>query len=180
MDRLVFRNIFSRATTSGKPGNTGTPAQPASIPNKPVATILIVDDSKTQVQILQTLLKLEGYATLAACNGQEGIGLAKTHRPDLILMDVVMPVVNGFQATRALRKNPITKDIPVIIISGTEQASDKVWGLRVGANDFMAKPVKKAVLMGKIEKLLKSQSNAQGHEKAIVETADTHLTQNYE
>lgn len=72
--------------------------------------------------------------------------MAKTHKPDLILMDIVMPGLNGFQATRILRKEADTADIPILIISGNEQATEKFWGMRVGANGFLAKPVDRSEL----------------------------------
>jgi len=110
------------------------------------ATILIVDDSRTAIAILTKVLEPTGYSIISAANGEEGIEMAKIHQPDFILMDVIMPGLNGFQATRILRKEETTKDIPIIIISGNEQATEKFWGLRVGANGFLAKPVERAEL----------------------------------
>ena len=105
------------------------------------ATVLIVDDSRTAIAVLKRILEPTGYDIISAADGEEGIDMAKLHKPDLILMDVIMPGLNGFQATRILRKEEITKDIPIIIISGNEQATEKFWGLRVGANGFLSKPV---------------------------------------
>ena len=105
------------------------------------ATILIVDDSRTAIAVLKKTLEPTGYNIISASSGEEGIDTAKLHKPDLILMDVIMPGLNGFQATRILRKEEITKDIPIIIISGNEQATEKFWGLRVGANGFLPKPI---------------------------------------
>ncbi len=110
------------------------------------ATILIVDDSKTAIAVLKKTLEPTGYSIISAANGEEGIEMAKIHSPDLILMDVIMPGLNGFQATRILRKDEATKTIPIIIISGNEQATEKFWGLRVGANGFLAKPVERSEL----------------------------------
>jgi len=105
------------------------------------ATILIVDDSRTAIAVLKKTLEPTGYSVISAPTGEEGIDMAKHHQPDLILMDVIMPGLNGFQATRILRKEKLTQDIPIIIISGNEQATEKFWGLRVGANGFLPKPV---------------------------------------
>lgn len=105
------------------------------------ATILIVDDSRTAIAVLKKTLEPTGYSIISAATGEEGIDMAKLHQPDLILMDIIMPGLNGFQATRILRKEETTKDIPIIIISGNEQATEKFWGLRVGANGFLGKPV---------------------------------------
>ena len=110
------------------------------------ATILIVDDSKTAIAVLTKTLEPTGYSLLSAMNGEEGIEMAKQHKPDLILMDIIMPGLNGFQATRILRKEITTQNIPIVIISGNEQATEKFWGLRVGANGFLAKPVEREEL----------------------------------
>lgn len=110
------------------------------------ATILIVDDSRTAIAVLKKTLEPTGYNIISAPSGEEGIAMAKLLEPDLILMDVIMPGLNGFQATRILRKDDITKDIPIIIISGNQQATEKFWGLRVGANGFLPKPVARAEL----------------------------------
>ena len=110
------------------------------------ATILIVDDSRTAIAVLTKTLAPTGYSIISAANGEIGIEMAKQHQPDLILMDIIMPGLNGFQATRILRKDAVTQDIPIIIISGNEQATEKFWGLRVGANGFLAKPVDRAEL----------------------------------
>jgi len=110
------------------------------------ATILIVDDSRTAIAVLKKVLESTGYTILSALNAEEGIEVAKAHQPDLILMDIVMPGLNGFQATRILRKEAETADIPILIISGNEQATEKFWSMRVGANGFLAKPVDRSVL----------------------------------
>ena len=110
------------------------------------ATILIIDDSRTAIAVLKRTLEPTGYSVISAASGEEGIDMAKLHMPDLILMDVIMPGLNGFQATRILRKEESTKNIPIIIISGNEQATEKFWGLRVGANGFLAKPVNRSEL----------------------------------
>lgn len=106
-----------------------------------VATILIVDDSRTAIAVLRKTFEPTGYTILSALNAEDGIEIAKNDKPDLILMDIIMPGLNGFQATRILRKEPLTQHIPIIIISGNEQATEKYWGLRVGANGFLGKPV---------------------------------------
>ena len=110
------------------------------------ATILIVDDSRTAIAVLRKTFVSTGYTILSALNAEEGIEIAKNDKPDLILMDIVMPGLNGFQATRILRKEPLTQNIPIIIISGNEQATEKYWGLRVGANGFLSKPVDRSEL----------------------------------
>jgi len=117
-------------------------------------TVLIIDDSRTAVFMLRQILDQGGYKTLDADCGENGIDLAKQNHPDLILMDVVMPGMNGFQATRAIRKNPTTEDIPIIMVSANQQGTDQIWGTRLGANDFIPKPVSRQELFSKVETLL--------------------------
>ncbi len=119
-----------------------------------MAQILIVDDSPTEAHILKGMLEKNGFEIETAENGTEGIERAKELKPDLILMDVVMPGLNGFQATRQLTKNSETADIPVIIVTTKDQETDRVWGLRQGAKDFLIKPVSEKTLMEKINAIL--------------------------
>ena len=116
----------------------------------PVKTILIVDDSPTERHVLSELLTGKGYVVATADSGDAGITRAKELRPDLILMDVVMPGTNGFQATRALTRDEATKNIPVILCTTKSQETDKIWGLRQGARDYVTKPVDHAELLSKI------------------------------
>lgn len=119
-----------------------------------MATILIVDDSPTEIHVLQGILEKNGYTVDSMTTAEDGIARARKTKPDLILMDVVMPGMNGFQATRALSKDPETQHIPVIIVSTKDQETDKVWGMRQGAKGYIAKPVDEADLISKIEAVL--------------------------
>jgi len=119
-----------------------------------MAHILIVDDSPTEAHVLKSMLEKHGFETATAENGSEGIERAKELQPDLILMDVVMPGLNGFQATHQLTKDPKTASIPVIIVTTKDQETDRVWGIRQGATDFLTKPVTEKVLMEKINAAL--------------------------
>ena len=121
-----------------------------------MAQILIVDDSPTEAHVLKGMLEKHGFEVETAENGTEGIERAKELKPDLILMDVVMPGLNGFQATRQLTKDPETSEIPVIIVTTKDQETDRVWGLRQGAKDFLTKPVGEKVLMEKINAVLEA------------------------
>ena len=112
--------------------------------------ILIVDDSKTQTQALKTVLDRCGYACISATDGEQGLERAKLLKPDLILMDVVMPGINGYQATRALTKDPATSHIPVIVISSKDQDFDREWAMRQGAVDYLVKPVDEKLLLERI------------------------------
>ena len=118
------------------------------------ATILVVDDSPTETHIIKGIVESGGYTVITAENGESGIEEAKRTQPDLILMDVVMPGLNGFQATRQLNKTPETSDIPVIMVTTKDQATDKAWAMRQGARDYVVKPVAAAELLGKIKTAL--------------------------
>ncbi len=119
----------------------------------PIKTILIVDDSPTERHILTELLTGAGYVTSTAESGDEGVERAKQLMPDLVVMDVVMPGTNGYQATRALSKDDATKDIPVIMCTTKNQETDKIWGMRQGAKDYVTKPVDGPTLLAKIAAL---------------------------
>jgi twitching motility two-component system response regulator PilH len=119
-----------------------------------MSQILIVDDSPTEAHVLKGMLEKNGYETEIAESGAEGIERAKAFKPDLVLMDVVMPGLNGFQATRQLTKDPETSEIPVIIVTTKDQETDRVWGLRQGARDFLTKPVSEQRLLEKINAVL--------------------------
>ena len=117
-------------------------------------TVLIVDDSPTDVHVLKGMLEKNGYNTSQALNGEEGIKKAKAEKPDVILMDVVMPGMSGFQATRKLNQDPETASIPVIIVSSKDMDTDKIWGMRQGARDYITKPVGEKDLVAKIKAVL--------------------------
>ncbi|HMT93360.1 response regulator [uncultured Thiothrix sp.] len=116
--------------------------------------VLIIDDSLTETRVFKSLLEHHGYKVSIACNGQEGIEVARVCNPDLILMDVVMPLVNGFQATRELSRNPDTKHIPIIVCSSKDTETDRLWALRQGAKSYLIKPVKLPLLLETINKYL--------------------------
>ena len=119
-----------------------------------MTNILIVDDSPTEIHVLRTMLEKNGYSVSSASSGEEGIEKAKVEQPDMILMDVVMPGMNGFQAARQITNNPDTSSIPVIIVSTKDQETDKVWGLRQGAKDYITKPAVEKELIAKISNIL--------------------------
>lgn len=119
----------------------------------PVKKILVVDDSATDRQFLLENLSRLGYQVVLAESGEQALARAKSERPDLVLMDVVMPGVNGFQATRQLARDEATKHIPVIMCTTKSQETDKVWGLRQGARDYLTKPVNVKELAAKIAAL---------------------------
>lgn len=119
-----------------------------------MARILIVDDSPTEIFALSRMLAGSGHEAIAAHNAEDGIAQAKLIKPDLILMDVVMPGMNGFQATRKLARDPETAAIPVIMVTTKDQDTDRIWGLRQGARDYVVKPPVESELLAKINSLL--------------------------
>jgi twitching motility two-component system response regulator PilH len=118
-----------------------------------INTILIVDDSPTDRQHLSNMLSRNGFKVSTAESAEDALAKVRQQRPDLVLMDVVMPGQNGFQATRTLTRDEATKDIPVILCTSKGQETDKVWGMRQGARDYVVKPVVQADLLAKIAAL---------------------------
>ena len=118
-----------------------------------IKKVLVVDDSATERHVLGEILGKQGYEVFFAEDGEKGVEQAKLIKPDLVIMDVVMPGMNGFQATRAITKDPETAHIPVIICTTKDQETDKVWGVRQGAKDYVVKPIDAADLLGKIAAL---------------------------
>jgi twitching motility two-component system response regulator PilG len=118
--------------------------------NMAIRKILIVDDSPTERHVLNDMLSKSGFEVVASDNGEDAILKAKSLKPDLILMDVVMPGLNGFQATRAISRDPDTRLIPIILCTSKSQETDKIWGMRQGARDYIVKPVNREELLEKI------------------------------
>lgn len=119
-----------------------------------MARILIVDDSPTETYKFREILERHGHQVLEAANGADGVAVARQEKPDLVLMDVVMPGLNGFQATRQLTKGPDTAHIPVVIVTTKDQETDRVWGKRQGARDYLTKPVDESLLLEVISRCL--------------------------
>jgi twitching motility two-component system response regulator PilH len=116
----------------------------------PIKKILVVDDSKTELYHLSELLGRNGFAVRTAENGDEAMRRLSEDKPDLILMDVVMPGANGFQLTRSITRDPRFANVPVIMCTSKSQETDKVWGMRQGARDYIVKPVQADELLAKI------------------------------
>jgi twitching motility two-component system response regulator PilH len=116
-----------------------------------IQKILVVDDSKTELHHLSDLLGKRGYSVRTAENGEEAMRRLAEEKPDLILMDVVMPGQNGFQLTRSITRDPRFADVPVIMCTSKNQETDKVWGMRQGARDYIVKPVNADELLAKIK-----------------------------
>ena len=125
-----------------------------------MSLIMIVDDSPTEVHIMKTALEKHGFQTMCAADGTECLTLARELKPDLIFMDVVMPGLNGFQTTRNLSRDPLTRSIPVVMVSTKNLESDRIWGMRQGAVDYLFKPVDASDLVAKAEELLQGVPGA--------------------
>ncbi len=142
-----MRRLFSNKGAS----ESGAENNPSDTQGR---TILVIDDSPTELHILKTILESAGYSVILADRGETGVEQAKSEKPDLVLMDVVMPGLNGFQATRQLSRDPETADIPVIMVTTKDQDTDKTWALRQGAREYIVKPVEKEDLLSKIRIVL--------------------------
>jgi twitching motility two-component system response regulator PilH len=119
----------------------------------PIKKILIADDSASDRHYLSEKLVKQGYHCITAQTGAEAVAKSKIERPDLILMDVIMPGTNGYEATRAITRDEDTRNIPVIICTAKDQSTDRLWGLRQGARDYLTKPVDIDALIEKIQAL---------------------------
>jgi twitching motility two-component system response regulator PilH len=119
-----------------------------------MARVLIVDDSPSQLMGMKRIIEKLGHEILTAEDGALGVEAAKREKPDLILMDVVMPNLNGFQATRSISKEPTTSHIPIVLVTTKDQETDRVWGMRQGAKAYLTKPVNEAALIKLVKELL--------------------------
>jgi twitching motility two-component system response regulator PilH len=120
-----------------------------------VATILIIDDSPTDVRVFTTMLERAGHRVDAVNNAEDGIERVRVTHPDIVIMDVIMPGMNGFQATRTLTRDPETAGVPIVIITTKSMETDRVWGMRQGAKAFITKPVNEKELLACIDELLR-------------------------
>ncbi len=118
-----------------------------------MTTVLVIDDSPSEMAKFRDILVKNNFQVLEAINGEQGCAMAAEHLPDVILMDVVMPEMNGFQATRKITRGKTTAHIPVVMISTKTQETDRVWGKRQGAKEYMSKPVDERSLLDVIRKV---------------------------
>lgn len=117
-------------------------------------TILVVDDSPTELQLTTSALRARGYRIRTASDGEDALAQIQAERPDLVVLDVVMPKKNGFQVCRDLKSSPETKDIPIILVTSKNQEVDKFWGMKQGADEYLTKPWKEEDLLSAVEKRL--------------------------
>jgi twitching motility two-component system response regulator PilH len=118
------------------------------------ARILVVDDSPSELSLISAPLLAGGYEVITASDGEEALVKATSEHPDLILLDVVLPKQNGFQVCRTLKRTPQTSPIPVIMLTGKSQPSDRFWGMRQGADDYLTKPFQAATLVGSVRRFV--------------------------
>ena len=119
-----------------------------------MARILLIEDSPTEAAVMTQLLERNGHQVTTSGSAEDGIASCKRDKPDLVLMDIILPGMNGFQATRALTRDADTSHIPVLIISTKGQETDRVWGMRQGARDYIVKPPRESELVARIDALL--------------------------
>jgi twitching motility two-component system response regulator PilH len=137
--------------------------------------VLVIDDSNTIVAVLRRMLEQNGYLVLEAFDAEKGIEIANAERPDLIFLDIVLPGMNGFAALRQLRREQATREIPIIMMSGNEQATEQFYAQKIGADDFMKKPFSRAEVFARIEGLLDTSLLPKRHGVGLraVDTAAT-------
>jgi twitching motility two-component system response regulator PilH len=156
VDQIARKNFLARFW------GQKAPRAEADGPAPKDALVLVVDDSRTIVVALQRMLESDGYASVPAFDGVQAVELARRRLPDLILMDIVMPRMNGFEAMRALTADPQTRHVPVVMVSGTENPSDRMWGAKLGAKAFLAKPIAREQLLAKVGTVLALSRRLQG------------------
>jgi twitching motility two-component system response regulator PilH len=161
-DQIARRNFLARLWGQKEPSAGTSAGRPASKD----ALVLVVDDSRTIVVALQRALESDGYLSMPAFDGMQAVEIAKRRLPDLILMDIVMPRMNGFEAMRVLATDPQTRHIPVIMVSGTENPSDRLWGAKLGAKAFLTKPIAREQLLAKVAVVLALSRRLQGTDSA--------------
>ncbi len=125
--------------------------------------VLVIDDSATILAMLGRILRQNQYDVLDAADAERGLQLARAHAPSLIFLDIVLPGMSGFEALRQLRRDPITRDIPVIMMSGNEMATEQFYVQRIGADDFMKKPFSRGEVFTRINRLLNEEGTLRKH-----------------
>lgn len=119
--------------------------------------VLVIDDSTTVVTMLRRMLEQNGYEPIEAFDGETGVELAREREPHIIFLDIVLPGMDGFAALRKLRKDPATADVPIIMMSGNEQATEQFWAQKIGADDFMKKPFSRAEVFARLDRVMRER-----------------------
>ncbi len=136
------------------------------------ACILVVDDTPANVKLLADLLAVKGYAVVTAASGEEGLQKVAQHRPDLVLLDIMMPGLNGYEVCRAIRADPATGVLPVVLVTSLDPAQERIKGLEAGADDFLTKPIHQPELLARVKSLLRIKSLYDEVERQKTELAD--------
>jgi CheY-like chemotaxis protein len=123
--------------------------------------ILIVDDDARNIRVMAAMLSAEGYITLSAGSGQDAVQVAKTEHPDLILLDVMMPDMNGFEVVEKLKALPATRDIPIVMVTALDDRESRLYALQAGADEFISKPVDRTELSVRVKNILALQEYRQ-------------------
>ena len=129
-----------------------------------MVTILVIDDDELVSQTLQRALKLYGYHVMVAATGTEGLQLARRHRPDLFILDIVMPGADGYQVCRQIRGDPLLREIPVLFLTAKGKDEDKIEGFRAGADDYLSKPFNMEELQLRLQAILRRVGEAETEE----------------
>lgn len=183
-----IRNIFAKsevppAAAVSKPAVIAPPAvepeflrqeerrQQERADARPGTRALIIDDSPTVIAVFRKILRSAGYEVLEALTAEQGIEIARRDHPDLIFLDIVLPGMNGFAALRTMRKDPLTARIPIIMISGNEQATEQFYADRIGADDFMKKPFSRHEVFARIQGLLDAEGRPRSKKALRAATA---------
>ena len=148
-----FRRLFGSAAQTADAGHAQRRNKPR-LNARGGMRVLVVDDSPTIIAVLKRILQQNGYLVLEAEDAEKGVAIALAERPDLIFLDIVLPGMSGFAALRQLRRDLVTREIPIIMMSGNEQATEQFYAQRIGADDFMKKPFSRAEVFARIEGLL--------------------------
>ncbi len=176
-----FRALFSSEPEelSDRPGSMGQERRSKErVDAREGTRVLIIDDSKTVVMAIKKFLRSAGYETFEALDAETGLGMIHEHSPELIFLDIMLPGMNGFSALRMIRRDPLTRDIPVIMMSGNEQAMEQFYGSRIAADDFMKKPFSRDELFFRISNLL--DNNCVPHRvKVASDAAPVHSTASF-
>lgn len=150
-------------TATPEPIPVQVPPTPIIVPPVPTAQqsaldepvkILVIDDSPTIIAVFRKILQPAGYQMIYAESAERGLSLVGAEKPDMIFLDIVLPGMNGFAALRVLRKDPLSRDIPVVMISGNEQAVEQFYAERIGADDFIKKPFRPQDVLVRITRLV--------------------------
>jgi DNA-binding response OmpR family regulator len=140
--------------------------------------ILVADDIKQNVKLLRVILTSSEYDVIEAYDGEEALKKAKTENPDLILLDIMMPKLTGYEVCRELRTDRMTKDVPIVMITALHEMDDRIKGIEAGADDFISKPFNKAELLARVKSLLgMRQAAAKKDDAMILESILTSLAE---